>query len=236
MKEALERLEKKLKEHKKMLEGNLDKEESGKEPEMAEPGKPKGLDNKRKPVTHDECGRPFAKEEEKQSGPIMPKHIEKWMNLPKAERDSHPDVHLYRQHMKVMNITDKELGKSDEVVKFDSKGQWKIEKSNYGPKDMQLYSDKDNAQRKAKNTGESFADVGKNVNAKKYTTSGASMQNAHDAAQNKKYKAEAKSKVKIFSDEEKRALQAKMQNEGVSKEDSNDDVAGGSENDMNTRL
>jgi hypothetical protein len=30
-------------------------------PDMASPENPKGLKNKRKPVTHDECGRPFAK-------------------------------------------------------------------------------------------------------------------------------------------------------------------------------
>ena len=35
----------------------------GDAPDMASPDAPKGLDNKRKPVTHDECGRPFRKEE-----------------------------------------------------------------------------------------------------------------------------------------------------------------------------
>ena len=35
----------------------------GSEPDMASPDEPKGLKNKRKPVTHDECGRPFAKDE-----------------------------------------------------------------------------------------------------------------------------------------------------------------------------
>ena len=34
------------------------------EPNMASPNKPKGLDNKKKPVTHDDCGRPFAKGDE----------------------------------------------------------------------------------------------------------------------------------------------------------------------------
>jgi hypothetical protein len=34
-------------------------------PDLASPEKPKGLENKKKPVTHDECGRPFGKEENK---------------------------------------------------------------------------------------------------------------------------------------------------------------------------
>lgn len=37
----------------------MTKEEEG--PDMADPDHPKGLETKRKPVTHDECGRPFAK-------------------------------------------------------------------------------------------------------------------------------------------------------------------------------
>lgn len=42
---------------------NLSKDGSS-EPDMASPSKPKGLESKRKPVTHDECGRPFGKDEE----------------------------------------------------------------------------------------------------------------------------------------------------------------------------
>lgn len=89
-----------------------------------------------------------------------------------------------------------------------------LNKSNYGPKDMNLYSQKDNAQRKAKNTGESFEDAGKNVNAKKYTTSGSSMQAANEKATAKEQKAKTKASTKVFSEEEKKALQDKMKAEG----------------------
>jgi hypothetical protein len=99
-----------------------------------------------------------------------------------------------------------------EIVKYDSNGQWSIEKSNYGPKGWGMYSEKDNMQRKMKNTGESFKDAGKNVNAKRYTTSGSSMSQAHEAAQQKKYGQQAKQSLRTLADmspEEKAELEAK---------------------------
>jgi hypothetical protein len=87
-----------------------------------------------------------------------------------------------------------------------------LTKSNYGPKDMGLYSEKDNAQRKAKNTGEAVENAGKNVNVKSYTTSSSSVNNARAANEAKRQaKANKKSPVKVFTDEEKKALQAEME-------------------------
>lgn len=239
---------------------HFDKQEEG--PDIASPDKPKGLDNKRKPVTHDECGRPFAKEDG--GGAITPKDINAFMRMSKEKRDAHPDKHIYMEHLKVMGVDEDDLGKDEndaaslkniqdkirqemdrrkftevdatrhiidrdrgdkmpekpkekpllqaEMIKYDNNGQWSIEKSNYGPKGWGMYSQKDNTQRKMKNTGESFENAGKNVNAKKYTTSGSSMSQAHEAAQEKKYKQQAKQSLRTLADmspEEKAELEAK---------------------------
>lgn len=98
-----------------------------------------------------------------------------------------------------------------DVCKVDSNGQWKIEKSNYGPKGMGLYNQNDNAQRKAKNTGDVVADAGKNVNVKSYTTSASSMAAAHEAAE-AKARAKNPAPVRTLKDmtpEERAALEAK---------------------------
>ncbi len=88
-----------------------------------------------------------------------------------------------------------------EVAKCSANGQWKIEKSNYGPKGMGLYNQNDNAQRKAKNTGDVVADAGKNVNVKSYTTSAASMGAAASAAEDKRQKtANKKAPVRSMKD------------------------------------
>jgi hypothetical protein len=93
-----------------------------------------------------------------------------------------------------------------EVAKCGMNGQWKIEKSNYGPKGMGLYNQNDNAKRKAKNTGDVVADAGKNVNVKSYTTTGASMGAAASAAEEKRQKAANKKapvrSMKDFTPEE----------------------------------
>jgi hypothetical protein len=97
-----------------------------------------------------------------------------------------------------------------EACKFDSNGQWSIEKSNYGPKGMGLYSQKDNIQRKMKNTGAEVADAGKNVNVKTYTTSGSTMSAAHEAAETKRRKANPAPvrTLKDLSPEEKARIEA----------------------------
>lgn len=60
-------------------------------------------------------------------------------------------------------------GFNSEVVKCDKNGQWKIEKSNYGPKGGGQYTQADNVKRKMGNVGES-AVGGPNKNVKRYTT------------------------------------------------------------------
>lgn len=98
-----------------------------------------------------------------------------------------------------------------EHCKTSEHGQWKIEKSNYGPKGMGLYNPADNIKRKAKNTGESVADAGKNVNVKNYTTSGSTVEAARQAAENKRQKANPApvKTLKDMSPEEKAALESK---------------------------
>jgi hypothetical protein len=180
------------------------------EPDMASPEKPKGLENKRKPVTHDECGRPFAKDE-------LDEKI-------KAKMKAEMDKRKFGEADATRHIIDRDRGDKiaekpkekpllqTEMIKFDDNGQWSIEKSNYGPKGYGLYNQADNAKRKAKNTGESFSDIGQNKNAKKYTTSGSSMQQAHEKAQLKEQKAKSKASLRTLADmspEEKAELEAK---------------------------
>lgn len=105
------------------------------------------------------------------------------------------------------------LVKSDEnteIFTTDSNGQWSLEKSNYGPKGAGLYDKTSNIKRKETRTSEVMPDIGPNTGVRDYTTSGSSVQAAHEAAQAKEQKAKAKSSVKIYTDEEKRALEEKM--------------------------
>lgn len=87
-----------------------------------------------------------------------------------------------------------------------------LEKSNYGPKDMNLYSPTDNAQRKARNTGDSYTDIGQNKNSKAYTTTSSSSQKASEANQQKAQDIKAKTSLKTmdsFSPEQIKAMEAK---------------------------
>jgi len=102
----------------------------------------------------------------------------------------------------------------EEKLCFSKGGQWSLDKSNYGPKGMNLYSPVDNQNRKANNTGDSIKDAGKNTNVKTYTTTGSSVSQAHEAAQNKEQKEKSKASLRTFADmseEEKNALRAKYE-------------------------
>lgn len=68
----------------------------------------------------------------------------------------------------------------EECLKFSKDGQWKIEKSNYGPKGMGLYDPNKNQERKANNTGETNPNIGRNANVKSYTTTGSAMTAANE--------------------------------------------------------
>jgi hypothetical protein len=236
---------------------NLSKD-SPEEPDMASPSEPKGLEGKRKPVTHDECGRPFGKDEEyeqevdskvadiKSKAKVAEMKDDPFKaNVRIAERDAkmakddvdekikariraEMDKRKFGEADATKHVIDRDRGekmaqqpkpKKDplfqtEMVKFDSKGQWSIEKSNYGPKGAGLYNPNDNAKRKEGNTGESFSDIGQNKNVKRYTTPGSSMQAASEANTAKEQKAKTKASTKIYTDEEKAALMGQYKKEG----------------------
>lgn len=106
-----------------------------------------------------------------------------------------------------------DCSKSDEVLKTDKNGQWTLDKSNYGPKDMGLYNQNDNANRKANNTNDIVPDAGKNVNVKSYTTTGSSTGQAASSAeakrQTKANKIAPVKSLKDFSTEEIADMEAK---------------------------
>jgi hypothetical protein len=101
-----------------------------------------------------------------------------------------------------------------EVCKTNSNGQWKIEKSNYGPKGMGLYDPNKNAQRKANNTNDVVPDAGKNVNVKSYTTTNSSVGSAVSDAEAKRQAAANKvAPVRTLADmseEEKASIGKKL--------------------------
>lgn len=106
------------------------------------------------------------------------------------------------------------VAKGDEVCKTDNNGQWKIEKSNYGPKGMGLYDPNKNAERKANNTGDVVPDAGKNVNVKSYTTTNSSVGSAVSDAEAKRQAAANKvAPVRTLADmseEEKASIGKKL--------------------------
>lgn len=99
----------------------------------------------------------------------------------------------------------------EEGYSYNEHGQWKIEKSNYGPKGWGMYSQTDNIKRKATRTGEEHEHIGQNKGVRQYTTSGSSTNAAREAAEAKR-QAEANKKAPVrtladMSDEEKKALE-----------------------------
>lgn len=236
MKKTLEKLEKKLNDYKKMLEGNLkDLEPHHKEvPEIPDHGEIDREDKMKTDKWRNGVNvQQYGYDQQKVVHERVPKSV---ANLAKDDLDekikakmkAEMDKRKFGEADATRHIIDRDRGDKEaakpkpkpllqteqEMVKYDSNGQWKIEKSNYGPKGMGQYTDKDNIQRKMKNTGEEFKDAGKNVNAKKYTTSGSTMQAAHESAEAKRQAAKTKASTKIFSDEEKKALEEKMRQEG----------------------
>lgn len=101
----------------------------------------------------------------------------------------------------------------EEVIKAHANGQWEIvEKDNsVKPFGTSIYNETANIGRKMNRTGEERSGVGRNVAVHNYTTSGSSMSAAHEAAQAKKYKAEAKASLKTLANmtpEEKAKIEA----------------------------
>lgn len=92
------------------------------------------------------------------------------------------------------------VAKQEEIVKFDELGQWSINKSNYGPKDMELYDSNKNVNRKASRTGETVEGIGQNKGVRQYTTSSASVESNRAANEVKAQNKKAKSSLKSFKD------------------------------------
>lgn len=91
--------------------------------------------------------------------------------------------------------------KKEEVLKVAGNGQWSLDKSGYGPKDMGLYNPTDNIKRKASRTGEELENVGQNKAVRQYTSAkeGTAQQQASVQAKKDKIKS-AKSPVKTMKD------------------------------------
>jgi hypothetical protein len=201
---------------------------------MASPEHPKGLESKRKPVTHDDCGRPFAKDEDDIGEPDKETknfldHWEPPTKHPKEPTAGMPSGKLKGQRttstgfkMKLIKaLSDaghhqsalllKNWDEMDSIAKATAEH---IEKSNYGPKDMKLYNPIDNIKRKSTRTGEEVEGVGRNKGVRQYTSSGSAIQQAHEAAQAKEQHEKTKASTKIYTNEEKKALTEQYKKEG----------------------
>lgn len=102
-----------------------------------------------------------------------------------------------------------------ERLKTSENGQWFIEKSNeIKPFGQNIYDSTANISRKATRTGEERPEIGRNQGVRSYTTSGSSMQQAHEAIQAKQQKIKTKASTRTFADmseDEKAALKAKYE-------------------------
>jgi hypothetical protein len=99
-------------------------------PNLASPEHPKGLEGKRKPVTHDECGRPFAKDEDDLSEPDdatknFLDHFEPATKHPKEVTAGMPKSNVKGQKITPTGFKLKAVKKS--LIKFDKNGQWTLD-------------------------------------------------------------------------------------------------------------
>ena len=198
-------------------------------PDLASPGNEKGdaNENKRR-VTHDECGRPFAKDD-------IDKKIQ-------AKFRAAMDKKGFGEADATRHVIDRDKGEKEavkpkqqpllqtELIKFDNNGQWSLNKSNYGPKDMGLYNAKDNIKRKSGRTGVEVEGAGGNRAQKEWASGGRDSTKSPVARQAKvDQEKSAASPVKVFSEEEKAKLQT--QYDTTKKVDYNGNMKGGNEND-----
>lgn len=114
-------------------------------------------------------------------------------------------VEVKRQKKELKDYKKEQANKSDEA-----------KKSNYGPKSIggekvSLYNEKDNINRKSRRVGDVHENVGQNKAAYKYTPSahGTFAQQADREAKRDKKKSKA-NPVKVYTAEERAALQAKL--------------------------
>ena len=108
----------------------------------------------------------------------------------------------------------KQLLQTEHMV-FKSNGQWSLEKDNsVKPLGSNIYNSTANIDRKATRTGEERPEMGRNQGVRQYTTSGSSMQQAHEAAAAKEQKAKTKASTRTLADmseEEKAEMKAKYE-------------------------
>jgi hypothetical protein len=97
-----------------------------------------------------------------------------------------------------------------EYLAFNSLGQWEIlEKDNsVKPFGQNIYNQTANLGRKATRTGEEHPELGRNVATRQYTSSSYGTAKQQAAAEAKKVK-EKSGPVKVYTEEEKKALQEK---------------------------
>lgn len=102
-------------------------------------------------------------------------------------------------------------------MSFSKNGQWSLAKDNsVKPFGQSVYNSAANMKRKATRTGEVREDAGRNSAVRQYTTSGSSMQDAHNAAEAKERKKNP-APVKTYSKEEIAEMNAKLKNNQVKK-------------------
>jgi hypothetical protein len=117
-----------------------------------------------------------------------------------------------------------EMGKRESALLLKNWGEMddtarqvdeELDKSNYGPKKYKLYDPGSSIKRKQTRTGEVHEDVGQNKAVRQYTS--ASMGTAKDQAAAEAREAKAKNArqpVKVYTEEEKRALEEKYRKGG----------------------
>lgn len=107
------------------------------------------------------------------------------------------------------------LQSEQEICKFNQHGQWSLDKSNaIKPFGQNVYDSAANINRKATRTGEERPEMGRNQGVRRYTTSGSSIQQAHEKNQQKEQDIKTQASTRTFADmseEEKAALRAKYE-------------------------
>jgi hypothetical protein len=151
-----------------------------------------------------------AREElEKKCGPLEKDEIDEKI---KAKLKAEMDRRNFGEADAARHVIDRDRGNKQPKIKqpkplLQSESD-EVEKSNYGPKGMGLYNPKDNIKRKANRTGEEVEGVGQNKAVHNYTTSGSSVQAAHEAAEAKRQKIKSKASVRTMADMSPEEIQA----------------------------
>lgn len=196
----------------------MNKEEGG--PDMASPDKPKGLDDKRKPVTHDECGRPFAKKDGSEPDEETKNFLEHFdpptkhpkeptAGMPASNKPGQKTTSTGFKLKLVKALSDAGYRESALLLKnwgeMDSIAT-EMAKSNYGPKKIgdekvSLYSDTDNIKRKQGRTGVEVEGAGGNRAQKEWASGGRDSTKSQIDREAKELKAKNKKQpVKTMAD------------------------------------